>query len=236
VRSVLHGRDRSDSITADLIGRCKKTKKKETGASPARPTSERFCGPAPGPSPIFVRLIKKRKKRKGDVHCHYLAQYTPHQNHQKNKTNNTSASPSFLPRHAFPPSFCRDSVHPVFVVVRCFRRRTLLPRHGFGPFLCHGVHIASLLHIFRALATAILQHRVRSLPIETSFFVLIRLLPCVCAIFCQFSFEPASVSLVHCNMSSCVLSLISVKLLFKVALPRLSPPCAFPWVLSYDQH
>jgi hypothetical protein len=60
-----------------------------------RPTSERFCGPAPGPSPIFVRLIKKTKKTKGDVHCHYLAQYTPHQNHQKNKTNNTSASPSF---------------------------------------------------------------------------------------------------------------------------------------------
>jgi hypothetical protein len=45
-----------------------------------------------------------------------LAQYTPHQNHQKKiLTNNTSASLSFLPRHAFSTFFCHDSVFPVFV-------------------------------------------------------------------------------------------------------------------------
>jgi hypothetical protein len=37
----------------------------------------------------------------------------------------------------------------------------------------------------------------------------------------------ASVSLVHCNMSYCALSLISLELFFRVALPRLSPPCVF---------
>jgi hypothetical protein len=37
----------------------------------------------------------------------------------------------------------------------------------------------------------------------------------------------ASVSLVHCNTSYCALSLISLELFFRVALPRLSPPYVF---------
>jgi hypothetical protein len=37
----------------------------------------------------------------------------------------------------------------------------------------------------------------------------------------------ASVSLVNCNTSYCALSLISLELFFRVALPRLSPPCVF---------
>jgi hypothetical protein len=96
--------------------------------------------------------------------------------------------------------FCRDTV------LVCFSATVSTYRHSCT--------------FFRALATAILQHRVRSLPIETSFFVLIRLLPCMCAILCLLSVESASVSLVHCNTSSCALSLISVKLLFRVALPH----------------
>jgi hypothetical protein len=37
----------------------------------------------------------------------------------------------------------------------------------------------------------------------------------------------ASVSLVHCNKSYCALSLIFLELFFRVALPRLSPPCVY---------
>jgi hypothetical protein len=41
-------------------------------------------------------------------------------------------------------------------------------------------------------------------------------------------FELASVSLVHCDTIYCALSLISVELLFIVALSHLSPLCVFP--------
>jgi hypothetical protein len=71
---------------------------------------------------------------------------------------------------------------------------------------------------------------------ETSFFHAYQAAAVCVRNLVSVSFEPASVSLVHCNTSSCALSFISVELLFRVALPRLSPPCVFPWVLSYDQH
>jgi hypothetical protein len=91
--------------------------------------------------PKFVGPISVSTKKRGrPLYLLYSTRRTQI-NKKKRETDNTLASPSFRPRHTFPTFLCRDSVYPIFVVVRCFRRRQFLPRHNFGQFLCHGVHI-----------------------------------------------------------------------------------------------